>query len=287
MSKQINVRCLQLINVKKLEYLIRDALDRECPPLIKRDEATNVFQNNQQQQNPSKRLRTSPKDDEQHHSSIPQNLESTTNIRDPFTLQPHSKSQHHESTSTTNSDKIWQSVIQQPQYHLQFPSRSSRTSGSITQGSPISPSLRLTTDQQQYSSATNNQLVNPRYSHYMNKNNEQQSSPSTSPHDHSPKAKIAKRSNQPISSPSDAQQESSGDHSSSLKTSTTPPMIASPPTSSSSAHSLKKRLISEYELEQQRNSPVVPPPVEENVEIPKNDTEETVPKPTEETENST
>jgi len=64
---------------------------------------------------------------------------------------------------------------------------------------------------------------------------------------------------------------------------------------------LKKRLISEYELEQQRNSPVIPQSTEEisntlNVEIPKNDTEdvsnaevteETVSKPTEETENST
>jgi hypothetical protein len=79
-------------------------------------------------------------------------------------------------------------------------------------------------------------------------------------------------------------------------------MAASPTTSgsSTSAHSLKKRLISEYELEQQRNSPVVQPTEEitniPDVEIPKNDTEdvsnvevteETVSKPTEETENST
>ena len=42
-------------------------------------------------------------------------------------------------------------------------------SGSITQGSPISPPTRLSTDQQQYPSTANNQLVNPRYSCYMNK----------------------------------------------------------------------------------------------------------------------
>jgi hypothetical protein len=79
-------------------------------------------------------------------------------------------------------------------------------------------------------------------------------------------------------------------------------MIASPTTSgsSNSAHSLKKRLISEYELEQQRNSPVVPSTEEISntaiAEIPKNDKEdvsnaevagETVSQPTEETEHST
>jgi hypothetical protein len=87
-------------------------------------------------------------------------------------------------------------------------------------------------------------------------------------------------------------------------------MVASPTTSTSSnsAHPLKKRLISEYEHEQQRNSPVVPATTTENTEtteeisntsnidIPKNDTEdvsnaevaeETVSKPLEETENST
>jgi len=79
-------------------------------------------------------------------------------------------------------------------------------------------------------------------------------------------------------------------------------MATSPTTlgSSTSAHSLKKRLISEYELEQQRNSPVVQSTEEitntPDVEIPKNDTEndsnvevteEAVSKPTEETENST
>ncbi len=82
-------------------------------------------------------------------------------------------------------------------------------------------------------------------------------------------------------------------------TSNTPPMVASPTTTSNSTHPLKKRLISEYELEQQRNSPVVP--TEEisnasNVDIPKNDMEdisnaevvdETVSKPMEETGNST
>ena len=81
-------------------------------------------------------------------------------------------------------------------------------------------------------------------------------------------------------------------------------MVASPTPSStsSSAHSLKKRLISEYELEQQRNSPVVQPPTEEIsntpnvVETSKTETEEVsnsekpdevVSKPAEETENST
>jgi hypothetical protein len=122
--------------------------------------------------------RASPKDDEQRHSSFSQTHESTTNIRDPFALQPHSKGQHHQLTSTINPDKNWQSIIQQQQYHVsnaystQFPSRSSRPIGSITQGSPISPSLRLSTDQQQYSSSgTNNQLINPRYSHHINKSN--------------------------------------------------------------------------------------------------------------------
>jgi type I site-specific restriction endonuclease len=147
---------------------------------------TNVFQN-QQQQNPSKRLRyknksvfhlinclfsfyrTSPKDDEQRHSSLPETSES--NLRDPFALQPHSKGQHQQVTSASNPEKNWQSIIQQQQYHIsnsystQFPSRASRLAGSITQGSPI----RSSTDQQQYPSAPNNQLVNPRYSHHINK----------------------------------------------------------------------------------------------------------------------
>jgi len=73
-------------------------------------------------------------------------------------------------------------------------------------------------------------------------------------------------------------------------------MVASPTTTSNSTHPLKKRLISEYELEQQRNSPVVPTEEISNVDIPKNDMEdisnaevvdETVSKPMEETGNST
>ncbi len=68
-------------------------------------------------------------------------------------------------------------------------------------------------------------------------------------------------------------------------------MVASP-NSSNSAHSLKKRLISEYELEQQRNSPVVSTTEEvsntSNVEIPKNETENVSnTEIAEETENST
>jgi hypothetical protein len=90
-------------------------------------------------------------------------------------------------------------------------------SGSITQGSPISPPARLATDQQQYPSTANNQLVNPRYSYYMNKSiykqifdfcisffccyiDEAQFSPSrqssTSPLDHSPKGKFTRRAQQ-------------------------------------------------------------------------------------------
>jgi hypothetical protein len=113
--------------------------------------------------------RTSPKDDEQRHSSLPETSES--NLRDPFALQPHSKGQHQQVTSASNPEKNWQSIIQQQQYHIsnsystQFPSRASRLAGSITQGSPI----RSSTDQQQYPSAPNNQLVNPRYSHHINK----------------------------------------------------------------------------------------------------------------------
>ncbi len=68
-------------------------------------------------------------------------------------------------------------------------------------------------------------------------------------------------------------------------------MVASP-NSSNNAHSLKKRLISEYELEQQRNSPVVSITEEvsntSNVEIPKNETENVSnTEIAEETENST
>lgn len=89
-------------------------------------------------------------------------------------------------------------------------------SGSITQGSPISPPTHLATDQQQYPSTANNQLVNPRYSYYMNKSisnkekktlfcmfssiDEQQFSPSrqssTSPLDHSLKGKFVRRAQQ-------------------------------------------------------------------------------------------
>ena len=115
--------------------------------------------------------RTSPKDDEQRHT-----IELSTNIRDPFALQPSSKNSHHQ-LPPTNSDKNWQTIVQQ-QYNLsntystQFPSRSSRPSGSTTQGNPVSSSsVRLTNEQQQqqYTPASNNQLFNPRYGHYMNK----------------------------------------------------------------------------------------------------------------------
>lgn len=124
-----------------------------------------------------------PRDDEpqQRHSSFYPINDSTTNARDPFALQPQSKSQHHQlltsSSAATPMDKNWQSLVQQQKYNLsnsyptQYASRTSRPTGSITQGSPISPSLRLLNDQQQYSSATNNQLVNPRYSCYTNKSN--------------------------------------------------------------------------------------------------------------------
>ncbi|CAF3901687.1 unnamed protein product, partial [Adineta steineri] len=293
---------------EKIEYLIRGELDRKCPPLVKPDEPANIFQKsspNQSQPNSSKRLRTSPNDEEQRYPSFPTPQDSTTtpNVRDPFALQPQSKTPHHQSAASTNAEKNWQSYVQQQQYHLTnshslpLAARTSRPTGSITQGSPISPSLRLTPDQQQYSSATNNQLVNPRYN--INKKDEQQSSPSrqssTSPHDHSPKAKIPRTLNQSLSSSSDTQNESSlsisGDQSSSIKspvnnsvptnsnTSTTPPMVSSPTASnsSSSAHPLKKRLISEYELEQQRNSPVVTTEEISNtseLDIPKDDKED-------------
>lgn len=117
----------------------------------------------------------SPKEEEQRQSSFYSSHESQNNTRDPFALQPQSKNQHHQSASSTHTEKNWQSFVQQ-QYQLsnpyssQFATRTSRPAGSITQGSPIS-SLRLSTDQQQYSSATNNQLVHPRYSYYANKSN--------------------------------------------------------------------------------------------------------------------
>jgi hypothetical protein len=109
--------------------------------------------------------RTSPRDDDQRPS--------TQEMRDPFALQPHSKDQV---ISALNAEKNWQTIVQQQQssnsYSTQFPSRSARLSGSITQGSPISSSLRVSTDQQQYPSSGNNQLVNPRYSPYVNKSNQ-------------------------------------------------------------------------------------------------------------------
>lgn len=57
----------------------------------------------------------------------------------------------------------------------------------------------------------------------------------------------------------DPQQDSSNGKSSPGPSSSTPPLATSPNIISTfnSAHSLKKRLISEYELEQQRNSPTV------------------------------
>jgi len=90
-------------------------------------------------------------------------------------------------------------------------------SGSITQGSPISPPSRVSNDQQQYPSTANNQLVNPRYSYYMNNKSKQRNQilisffaffcideqqfsssrqSSTSPLDHSPKGKFARRTHQ-------------------------------------------------------------------------------------------
>jgi hypothetical protein len=115
------------------------------------------------------------------HDSLP-------NVRDPFILHTHSKNPQHSlpppppSSSSTlpasgNMDRSWQSYVQQQyqQMSASFGSRPARSnnvgSGSITQGSPISPSTRPSVDSQQYTSATNNQLVNPRYSYYMNKSN--------------------------------------------------------------------------------------------------------------------
>ena len=116
--------------------------------------------------------RPSPKDNEQRHPT-------TESIRDPFTLLPtQSKGQHHQlSSSTTSSDKNMQAYVQQQNlsnvYSSQFTSRPSRTTGSITQGSPIlssSSSLHLLTNQQQYSLATN-QLLHPSYSYPTSKSN--------------------------------------------------------------------------------------------------------------------
>jgi hypothetical protein len=98
------------------------------------------------------RNRTSPKDEEQRHSSFQQTHESPTNIRDPFALEPHSKGQHHQSQSYAQQYHLSNS------YSSPFNARSSRPTGSITQGSPLSPSLRLSNDQHQHPIATNNQL---------------------------------------------------------------------------------------------------------------------------------
>ena len=84
----------------------------------------------------------------------------------------------------------------------------------------------------------------------------------------------------------DAQQDSSNGKSPPGQSSSTPPLATSPNIISTfnSAHSLKKRLISEYELEQQRNSPTVSsvdesstnPPLDnsrsENEEVSKSET---------------
>ncbi|CAF0787976.1 unnamed protein product [Rotaria sordida] len=305
---------------QSLEYLIRGELVRACPTLPKNDESSMIFQNRnpsnrlsptiqqriqsnqqqqQQQQQPiSKRMRTSSKDEstsntEQRHSSFSQTHETSTNVRDPFILQSHSKNSHQQMSSSlsssSNTDRNWQSYVQQ-QYQQSLASRSTRStitnSGSITQGSPISPPTRSSNDQQQYSSTASSQLVNSRYAS-VNKN-EQQFSPSrqssTSPLDHSSKGKFSRRAQQILSSPVDTQHEStlsinidpSSSHKSpninSLQTNT-PPIAASPisssvspatSVSSNSAHPLKKRLLSEYEFEQQqqqRNSPTMISPV--------------------------
>ena len=124
----------------------------------------------------------SPKDEGSASSneSRSQPQESSNNLRDPFVLQSHSKNSHHPTVPPSTGsgptlERPWQSFVQQQSQHLSnpFATRISRspniTSGSITQGSPVSPSMRSSTDASQYPSASNNQLVNPRYSYYMNK----------------------------------------------------------------------------------------------------------------------
>lgn len=234
---------------EKLEYLIRDALDRECPPITKRDEATSIFQTSQ----PTKRFRASPADDEPHSPET-----TASSLRDPFALQPHGKPSHHQALAANNPEENWQSIIQQQHFHInaQFPAR---PLGSITQGSPI------------LSAASSRYLKN-----------EQSNSPPTSPRDQSPKGKIIKRVNQ-------SEQESSTSHKSPMSSSTPPPTAPSP-TIANSSHSLKKRLINEYELEQQRNSPVVAQveePTETNSNPNPTSDEPTDPKPSEDTEPST
>ena len=176
---------------------------------------------------------TDAKDDgPSNNESRSSNQDTPSQMRDPFALQTQTKNAHHgmpQSLSSSsappppqgNTDRNWQSYVQQQYQSLStsFASRSSRptntSSGSITQGSPISSSARLSTDQQQFASAANNQLVNPRYSYYMNKRNEaagddralasifldeSQFSPtgqsSAAPQDHSPKGKFSRRLHQ-------------------------------------------------------------------------------------------
>ena len=126
--------------------------------------------------------RTSPDEDSpvSANESRQSSQDASSNVRDPFALQSHPKNSNRplpapSASATANMDRNWQSYVQQQYQHLSssFGSRPPRSnnppSGSITQGSPISPSARPTTDSQQYPSASNNQLVNPRYSYYMNK----------------------------------------------------------------------------------------------------------------------
>ncbi|CAF0926148.1 unnamed protein product [Adineta ricciae] len=299
-SEQANKRAASPNNDKShLEYLIRGELIRECPTLAKTDESAAIFQarrlspttqhaqrSSSSQHQSSKRMRTSPRDDsisnsEQHHSTH----ESPTNVRDPFLLQSHPKMTHHssnQSSSAPTADRNWQSLVQQ-QYQQSYGTRSSRpslvSSGSITLGNPISPSVRLSAEQSQYPPTANNQLVHPRYSYHMSKNEQQFSPPrqsSTSPHDHLSKGKFARRAQQTHSSSSDSPHESSlsinVDQPANVRnspitpvpinqSSSTPPIATSPVSSSASPttsissnnpHSLKKRLISEYEFEQQQ-----------------------------------
>ena len=115
--------------------------------------------------------RMSPKDDESRYSALHQTHESPTS-RDPFALQPHSKSQ--QSTSTVGqAERQWQSYAQyQHSPASSFASRSTcPPSGSISQGSPMpsASSIRSSTEPPQFPSATNNQLINPRYPYYLSK----------------------------------------------------------------------------------------------------------------------
>ncbi|CAF5227847.1 unnamed protein product, partial [Rotaria magnacalcarata] len=95
---------------QSLEYLIRGELVRACPALPKSDESSMIFQNRnssnrlspttqqriqsnpqQLQQQPSKRMRTSPKDEsmsnnEEPLASISQAHDPSASARDPFAL---------------------------------------------------------------------------------------------------------------------------------------------------------------------------------------------------------